>query len=91
MGADRFLPATADSVRKDFVLEFTVVLDEEDVEFEFRDVNAKCWFCHDGQLLWHLLRRRSNLQMQAQLQLKRLWILSDLSALALLCGCRELF
>jgi hypothetical protein len=38
-------------VGKDFVAEFAALVDETDIELEFGDVNAKCWFSHCSELL----------------------------------------
>ncbi len=82
------LRETCRIVSEDFMLELTAIIDETDVELEFCNVDAERRFCHDEFLLDKLLRRRSNLQMQAQLLEKRLRILSDLNALQ--CKYREL-
>lgn len=33
-------------VRKDFMFKFAVKVDETNVELQFGDVDAQCWFCH---------------------------------------------
>ena len=55
-------------VGEDFMTELATVIDEADVELQFRDVDAERRVCHgDALLIWNQMRRGSNLRMQAQL------------------------
>jgi hypothetical protein len=86
----RELLEACDSVGKEFMTELATSVDETDVELEFRDVNAEHWFSHDGDLLvWNQMAARVKLADTSSALRERLWILSDLGALAL-GGCREL-
>jgi hypothetical protein len=60
------------------MFELPLGVDQTDLELQLRDVNAKGWFGH--RLNFSLIMRRgSNLRIQALLLRKRLRILFDLS------------